>query len=135
MRIASSARSFRRRSRPTRCRASIGVYYLDAMASGAFDTILGRGLVPEALLVPRPSAATALTQLTSGSADTESFAIFGDMNYDLTERLKLSLGARWTRDKKVGTVFKANYFGTLGSPLLKPYVPILPARRSTRRRS
>ena len=56
--------------------------------------------------MPRPSAGTALTQLTSGSVDTESFAIFGDMNYDLTERLKLSLGARWTRDKKDGVVFK-----------------------------
>ncbi|OWQ96384.1 TonB-dependent receptor [Sphingopyxis witflariensis] len=109
-----------------RLQGVLGVYYLDAKASGAFDTILGRGLIPEGLLVPRPSAGTALTQLTSGSVDTESFAIFGDMNYDLTERLKLSLGARWTRDKKDGTVFKANYFGTLGSPLLKPYVPALP---------
>ena len=105
----------------------VGVYYMDATASGAFDTILGRGLVPEAALVPVVSAYTALTQLTTGSVDTKSFAIFADMNYDLTEKLKISLGARWTRDKKTGEVFKANYFGTLGSPLLKPYVPVLPA--------
>ncbi|MCJ8159339.1 TonB-dependent receptor [Sphingomonas sp. LaA6.9] len=104
----------------------VGLYYLDAHAEGAFDTILGRGLVPEAVLVPRPSAFTALTQLTSGSVDTESFAVFGDLNYDVSERIKLSVGARWTRDKKTGTVFKANYFGTIGSPLLKPYVPVLP---------
>ncbi|RJF90578.1 TonB-dependent receptor [Sphingomonas cavernae] len=110
-----------------RLQGVVGVYYLDAHAEGAFDTILGRGLVPEPILVPRPSAFTALTQLTSGSVDTKSFAIFGDLNYDLSERLKLSLGARWTRDKKTGTVFKANYFGTIGSPLLKPYVPVLPA--------
>src|SRR3546814_16286201 len=57
------------------------------------------------------------------SSDWSSDVCSSDL---LTERLKLSLGARWTRDKKVGTVFKANYFGTLGSPLLKPYVPILP---------
>src|SRR3546814_5471887 len=43
----------------------VGVYYLDAKASGAFDTILGRGLVPEALLVPRPSAGTRSEEHTS----------------------------------------------------------------------
>ncbi len=110
-----------------RLQGVLGIYYLDARASGAFDTILGRGLVPEAVLVPTPSAATALTQLTSGSVDTRSFAIFGDLNFDISDRLKISAGARWTRDKKEGTVFKANYFGTIGSPLLKPYVPALPA--------
>ncbi|MDZ3832666.1 MAG: TonB-dependent receptor [Sphingopyxis sp.] len=109
-----------------RVQGVVGVYYLDSTAQGAFDTILGRGLVPEAILVPRPSAATALTQLTSGSVDTKSFAIFGDVNFDLSDRLKLSVGARWTRDRKEGEVFKANYLGTIGSPLVKPYVPVLP---------
>ena len=110
-----------------RLQGIVGLYYMDATASGAFDTILGRGLIPEAALVPVVSAYTALTQLTTGSVDTKSFAIFGDFNYDITDRLKISVGARWTRDKKTGEVFKANYFGTLGSPLLKPYVPVLPA--------
>lgn len=110
-----------------RLQGVVGVYYLDAMASGQFDTILGRGLVPEAgPMVPVPSAFTALTQLTTGEVDTKSFAIFADLNYDISDRLKVSVGARWTRDKKTGTVFKANYFGTIGSPLLKPYVPVLP---------
>lgn len=109
-----------------RLQGVVGVYYLDAHAEGAFDTILGRGLVPEPILVPNPTAFTGLTQLTSGSVDTESFAVFGDLSFDLNDRLRISAGARWTRDKKVGEVFKANYLGTLGSPLLKPFASVLP---------
>jgi iron complex outermembrane receptor protein len=78
-----------------------GVYYLDASASGQFDTIL---------------AAAGLTQGTTGGVDTKSFAVFGDFSYDVTERLSLSVGARWTRDKKDAAVFKANYLG-IGSPI------------------
>lgn len=110
-----------------RLQGVFGAYYMDARASGQFDTVLGRGLVANpAIPIPNPTAGTGLTQLTSGSVDTSSFALFGDASYDLTERLKLSAGARWTKDRKDAVVFKANYFGTLGSPLIKPYVPILP---------
>lgn len=111
-----------------RLQGVFGAYYMDAKASGQFDTVLGRGLVANpAIPVPNPTAGTALTQLTSGAVDTRSFALFGDASFDLTERLKLSAGARWTRDQKDAEVFKANYFGTIGSPLVKPYVPVLPA--------
>src|SRR3546814_13824189 len=48
------------------------------------------------------------------------------LSFDLNDRLRISAGARWTRDKKVGEVFKANYLGTLGSPLLKPFASVLP---------
>lgn len=88
-----------------------GVYYLDATATGQYDTILGIGAaaIPG---VPMPH----LTQGTSGDVDTKSIAIFGDFDVELGERWNLSLGGRWTRDKKEGTVFKANYLG-LGSPI------------------
>ena len=78
-----------------------GLYFLDAVASGQFDTILQAG---------------GITQGTSGSMDTESFAAFGDFSYDLTERLAVSVGARWTQDERDAVVFKANYLG-LGSPI------------------
>lgn len=78
-----------------------GIYYLDATASGQFDTIL---------------AAANLTQGTTGRVDTRSIAVFGDLSYDLTDRLSLSLGGRWTRDEKDAAVFKANYLG-IGSPI------------------
>jgi iron complex outermembrane recepter protein len=79
----------------------VGIYYLDAMARGAFDTILGNA---------------GFTQGTSGRVDTESYAAFADVSFDITERLSAAVGARWTRDAKDATNFKANYLG-LGSPI------------------
>lgn len=73
-----------------------GVYYLDATASGAFDTVLGLA---------------NLTILTAGEVDTTSYAVFGDFSYDLTDALSLSVGARWTHDEKTGTVFRRQYLG------------------------
>jgi iron complex outermembrane receptor protein len=79
----------------------VGAYYLDAMARGAFDTILQNA---------------GFTQGTSGRVDTESYAAFGDFSFDLTDRFSAAIGARWTRDSKDATNFKANYLG-LGSPI------------------
>lgn len=71
-----------------------GLYYLDGYAEGAFDTVLG-GLL--------------LTIYTAGRVDTTSLAAFADVNFDLTETLALSVGARWTRDEKTGSVIRQNY--------------------------
>jgi iron complex outermembrane receptor protein len=80
-----------------------GLFYLDGHAEGAFDTIVGNlGLVIG----------------TSGFVDTKSIALFGDVNLDLTERLHLGLGLRYTNDDKTGRVFRANYAGATRSPLL-----------------
>ncbi|WP_300543170.1 TonB-dependent receptor [Maricaulis sp.] len=94
-----------------RWRGVAGVYYLDAYASGGYDTVLaiGAAAVPGA---PTPN----FTQGTSGHVDTTSLALFGEFDIDLADRWTLTLGGRWTRDEKTGTVFKANYFG-LGSPV------------------
>ncbi|NWG53576.1 MAG: TonB-dependent receptor [Hydrogenophilaceae bacterium] len=73
-----------------------GFFYLDAHAEGAFDTVLGLA---------------NLSIFTSGAVDTESYAVFGDVSFDLTETLALSLGARWTRDERTGTVFRQNFTG------------------------
>ncbi|TRO94305.1 TonB-dependent receptor [Glycocaulis profundi] len=79
-----------------------GVYYLDGTAEGAFDTIAG-------LL--------GVNIANGGSVETESFAAFADVSFDITDRLSASVGARWTRDEKTGTVFRATYLGTERSPL------------------
>ena len=71
------------------------------MARGAFDTILGNA---------------GITQGTSGRVDTESYAVFGDISFNITDRFSAAVGARWTRDTKEATNFKANYLG-LGSPI------------------
>ncbi len=79
-----------------RLQGVFGVYYLDATASGAFDTVVG-------LL--------NTTTLTSGKVKTKSYAAFGDFSYSLTEQLRVSAGLRYTNDKKTGTVFRRNYTG------------------------
>lgn len=35
---------------------------------------------------------------------TDSIGIFGELSYDLTEKLNLTVGARWARDEKDGTI-------------------------------
>ncbi|HET9230074.1 MAG TPA: TonB-dependent receptor, partial [Vitreimonas sp.] len=74
-----------------------GLYYLDGMAEGAFDTVLG--------------FAGPLTIFTQGRVDTESLAAFADVSIDLTESLALSVGGRWTRDEKTGQVYRQNFTG------------------------
>ena len=84
-----------------RVQGVLGLYYLDAKASGAFDTVVG-------LL--------NTTTLTSGEVRTKSYAAFGDVSFDVTDKLKLSGGLRYTKDDKRGTVFRRNYTG-IRSPL------------------
>jgi len=56
------------------------------------------------------------TVFTRGQVDTESLAAFADVSFDLTDTLSASVGARWTRDEKEGTVYRQNFTG-LRSPL------------------
>ncbi|MDI1327634.1 MAG: TonB-dependent receptor [Brevundimonas sp.] len=86
-----------------RMQGVLGFFYLDGHAEGAFDTILG---------------GAGIVIGTGGAVDTESWAGFADINLDLTDRLHLGLGARYTLDNKRGTVFRANYLGATNSPLL-----------------
>jgi len=80
-----------------------GFFYLDGHAEGAFDTILGNA---------------GIVIGTNGQVNTESWAGFADVNLDLTDRLHLGIGMRYTLDNKDGTVFRANYLGATRSPLL-----------------
>ncbi|MFA4940641.1 TonB-dependent receptor [Brevundimonas sp.] len=73
-----------------------GVFYMDANASGAFDTVVGLA---------------NLTTLTSGSVATKSYAAFADFSYDVTDALSVSVGGRFTKDEKEGTVFRQQYLG------------------------
>lgn len=86
-----------------RMQGVMGFFYLDGHAEGAFDTILGNA---------------GIVIGTGGAVDTESWAAFADINLDLTDRLHLGLGARYTLDNKTGTVFRANYLGATRSPVL-----------------
>ena len=79
-----------------------GAYYLDANATTVFDVLLFTSAFS-------PGAQTA------GDVDTKTWALFGDFTYDVSDRLSVSLGARYTNDKRHAKVLRQTYlFG--GSP-------------------
>jgi len=96
-----------------RIQGVVGAYYLNAKASGAFDTILGN---TDAGGVVLPGLGFVIG--TGGYVETESFSLYSDVSADLTERMHLSIGLRYTQDSKTGDVFRANYAGATRSPLL-----------------
>lgn len=81
----------------------IGFYYLDAKADTAFDVRLF-------------TTVAGLTAYTQADVDTETYAVFGDFTFDITEQLSLSAGGRYTWDKRRADILRQNYLGG-GSPL------------------
>jgi len=77
-----------------------GVYYLDANANNVFDVILA---------TTSPVALPGLTASTFGDVDTKTWAAFADFTYNFTDQLALSLGGRYTHDRRNATVIRANY--------------------------
>lgn len=77
-----------------------GFYYLDATADTFFDTRLYTTL---ATVLPQ------LTGHTSAAIDTETFAVFGDLTFDLTDQFSVSVGGRYTWDKRSANIQKQNY--------------------------
>jgi iron complex outermembrane receptor protein len=78
-----------------------GLYYMNSQASGEFDTIAGN---------------LGVSIADGGKVNTQSFAAFFDFSANLTDRLKVSLGARATRDAKRANVFRYFYLGATPSP-------------------
>jgi len=75
-----------------------GFYYLDANAFDVFDVRLytSNALLP------------GLTAATRGDVDTKTWAVFGDFTYDISPQLSVSLGGRYTNDKRHARVFRQN---------------------------
>ena len=86
----------------------VGAYYLNANAFNVFDV---------RLYTSNPAVLPGLTAATRGDVDTKTWAIFGDFTYDLTEQLSLSLGARYTSDKRHAEILRQNLING-GSPEL-----------------
>jgi iron complex outermembrane receptor protein len=78
-----------------------GVFYLDATASGAFDTVLINA-----------SPTTGFTIFDGGYVQTKSTSAYIDASYDVTDQLQVSLGGRYTSDDKTGQVLRQQYLGT-----------------------
>lgn len=79
-----------------------GVYYIDATAFNKFDTILA-GAVPT-------------STFTSGDIGTKAWAAFVDGSYAFNDALSVSLGARYTVDKRTASIYRQIYLGLRGTP-------------------
>ena len=78
-----------------------GLYYMNSQASGEFDTIAGN---------------LGVAIANGGKVNTKSFAAFFDFSANLTERFKVSLGARATRDAKTVNAYRFFYLGATPTP-------------------
>jgi iron complex outermembrane receptor protein len=76
----------------------LGAYYLDANAFTAFDVALFTTL-------------NGLTAQTLGDVDTKTWSVFGDFTYDLTDTISVSLGGRYTNDKRTSQVLRTTFLG------------------------
>ncbi|WP_428027252.1 TonB-dependent receptor [Altererythrobacter sp.] len=81
----------------------LGFYYLDAKADTLFDVRIF-------------TTFPGLTAFTEADVDTETYAVFGDFTYDLTDQISLSVGGRYTWDERTASILRQNYLGG-GSPI------------------
>ena len=81
----------------------IGVYYLDATAFNIFDVILDT--------TGRPIGLPGLTASTLGNVKTKTWSVFGDFTFDVTDRLSVSAGGRYTNDERNALIFRRNLVG------------------------
>lgn len=81
----------------------VGAYYLDAKAYTAFDVRLF-------------TTVNGFTVFTSGNVGTKTYALFGDFTYALSPQLSVSLGGRYTDDRRTSSILRQVYVGG-GSPL------------------
>ncbi len=75
-----------------------GFYYLDASALTVFDVLLDNVLA-------------GLNAQTFGEVETETYSVFGNFTYDITDRLSATLGARYTYDERTSRVLRRTYLG------------------------
>ena len=86
-----------------RLKGLLGFYYLDATADTLFDVRIFNTFA-------------GLTAFTEADVDTTTFAVFGDATFDFSDRLSLSVGGRYTWDKREAFILRQNYLGG-GSPV------------------
>ncbi len=85
-----------------------GFYMLDASAFNTFDVVLG----PTGDLIGIPG----LNANTYGDVQTDSWSLFADFSYDLSDQLSLSVGGRYTSDERSSRVLRRTYAGGI-SPI------------------
>jgi iron complex outermembrane recepter protein len=86
-----------------RFNAIFGAYFLDAGARTQFDVRIF-------------TTFPGLTAFTDADIHTETYALFGDLTFDLTNQFSVSAGGRYTWDRRTADILRQNYLGG-GSPL------------------
>ena len=87
----------------------LGFYYLDATAFNEFDVVLGA--LGDLISLP------GLNANTLGNVETKTWSVFGDFTFDLAETLgmstglELSIGGRYTNDKRSSTILRRTFLG------------------------
>lgn len=81
-----------------------GFYYLDANAHTVFDVILDQ-------LGQLVFDLQGYNAYTEGDVDTETWSIFGDFTFNLSDQWSLSVGGRYTEDKRSSMVLRQNKLG------------------------
>ena len=82
----------------------LGFYYLDANAHTAFDVILDQ-------LGQLAFGLEGYNAYTEGDVDTKTWSVFGDFTYNITDQWSISLGGRYTEDKRTSMVLRQNKLG------------------------
>ena len=96
-----------------------GFYWLDANAFNTFDVILAQ--LGAVLDPPLPG----LNANTYGDVDTESWAIYADFSYAISETIGLSIGGRYTVDERTSQVLRTTYLGGASPALGGTGVPLV----------
>ncbi|WP_409049775.1 TonB-dependent receptor [Sphingomonas sp.] len=85
-----------------------GVYYLDADAQTLFDVRLFTTFTSPTL--------GGFAAFTNADVNTKTWAVFGDFTYDINQQFAVSVGARYTDDRRKASIFRQSYLGN-GSPI------------------
>ncbi|WP_414830437.1 TonB-dependent receptor [Alteromonas sp. H39] len=73
-----------------------GLYYYDGESCGNFDAVLG--------ILGQSLGASGLTREVTGCNNSESWAAYTQLNYDINDQLSVSVGARYTDEEKTAYV-------------------------------
>lgn len=79
----------------------MGFYYLNAHAYNEFDVQLGA--------LGSIASLPGLTAKTYGNVGTNSWSVYGNFTYDVTDRLDLTLGARYTHDERDAIIQRSTW--------------------------
>ena len=106
-----------------------GLYYLNATAADVFDV----------RLYTTSAGFPGLTAATNGTVRTKTWAGFADLTYNFTDQFSLSLGGRYTWDRRWANVLRQTYLfggepGLGGSTPFGVGVPVATTSNFTGRR-